>query len=213
MKRSTFATWSIALLALGALLTCGAARAQDAAGDPSTEIVGKMQVAVGQLTKLDTGKPTQTTQKQIVDKLDALIAQLEKECENCRGSRVNPNPSKPAQDSTVRNGPGGSGDLHAARKEGKNWGELPAHERDRILQSMTEGFPPHYQRILERYYKRLAQETPAADAAEPNAKSDATAKPAPTGKGAANAKAAPSPATETKPAAAAPPAAESGSKQ
>ena len=59
------------------------------------------------------------------------------------------------------------GDLLAARKEGKDWGELPPHERDRILQSMTEGFPPHYQRILERYYKRLAQETPAANDKDP----------------------------------------------
>jgi len=212
MKRSAFAKSSIALLALGAVLTCGTVRAQDAAGDPSTEIVGKMQVAVGQLTKLDTGKPTQTTQKQIVDKLDSLIAQLEKECENCRGSRVNPNATKPAQDSTVRSGPGGSGDLHAARKEGKNWGELPAHERDRILQSMTEGFPPHYQRILERYYKRLAQETPGTDAAEPNEKADATGKPATADKGAAGAKTSPVTATDAKPAAATP-ATDGGSNQ
>ncbi len=182
-----------------------------------------MQVAVGQLTKLDTGKPTQTTQKQIVEKLDALIAKLEQECEACRGSRVNPNPSKPAADSTIRNGPGGMGDLHAARKEGKNWGELPPHERDRILQSMTEGFPPHYQRILERYYKRLAQENPVADAGEPAAtggksdkpaKTETTDKPSPGSSAAPAAKAVPS--TETKPAAAAskaPPAAEGGSRK
>ena len=141
--------------------------AQESQGDPAAEILGKMQVAVGQLTKLDTGKPTQTTQKKIVDQLDALIAQLEKESENSRGSRAGANPNKPLPDSMIKNGPGGSGSLHAARKEGKNWGELPPHERDRILQSMTEGFPPHYQRILERYYKRLAQEKPVADAGEP----------------------------------------------
>ena len=34
---------------------------------------------------------------------------------------------------------------------------------DRILQSLTEGFPAHYQSILEAYYKRLAVERPTAD--------------------------------------------------
>ena len=28
---------------------------------------------------------------------------------------------------------------------------------------MTEGFPPHYQRFFERYYRRLAEERPADD--------------------------------------------------
>ena len=52
------------------------------------------------------------------------------------------------------------GDLHAAKSGGKKWGELPPHQRDKILQSLTEGFPAHYQQILERYYKRLAEEKP-----------------------------------------------------
>ena len=142
------------------------ARADDAPADPPTKIVGKMSTAVGQLKKLDTGKPTQTTQKEIVASLDELIAQLEKECEACKGAKP-ANPTKPGQ-SVIRSGPGGMGDLHAARKEGKQWGELPPHERDRILQSMTEGFPAHYQRILERYYKKLATETPVgADEGKP----------------------------------------------
>ncbi len=145
---------------VAAVVASQVARGQDV-GDASTQIVGKMQIAVGQLKKLDTGKPTQGTQKQIVANLDDLIAQLEQECEACRG-RVRADPRKPAPASTIRTGPGGMGDLHAAKRDGKDWGALPDHERDRILQSMTEGFPNHYQRILERYYKRLAQEKPPA---------------------------------------------------
>ena len=53
------------------------------------------------------------------------------------------------------------GDMHSPKSGGKKWGELPPHQRDKILQSLTEGFPPHYQQILERYYKRLAEEKPA----------------------------------------------------
>lgn len=72
----------------------------------------------------------------------------------------------------VIGGPGGIGDLHAPRDAEKKWGELPPQERDRILQSMTEGFPAHYQRILERYYRRLAEEKPTSDL--PTAKSKGT---------------------------------------
>jgi hypothetical protein len=161
----------LALLAVIALSAAPVAAQEEGVGDSATQIVGRMQVAVGQLKKLNTGSPTQSTQKQIVENLDELIARLEKECEGCRN--VGLNAKKPAAASIIRKGPGGMGDLHAARKDGKDWGELPPHERDRILQSMTEGFPSHYQRILERYYKRLAQETPVTadkDAAEPEVK-------------------------------------------
>lgn len=48
--------------------------------------------------------------------------------------------------------------MHAARQKGKNWGELPPKERDRILQSRNQGFPANYDKVLERYYKRLAEE-------------------------------------------------------
>jgi len=71
------------------------------------------------------------------------------------------------------------GDLHAAQQQGKKWGELPPHERDRITQSINEGFPAHYQRILERYYRRLAteepvQNAPTVDAPDTNAASSDT---------------------------------------
>src|SRR5262249_43458322 len=74
--------------------------------------------------------------------------------------------------SNIMSGPGGMGDLMSVRDQGNRWGDLPAHERDRILQSLTEGFPPHYQAILEAYYKRLATEKPT-EATEPSAKSSA----------------------------------------
>jgi len=158
-------------IALSIGFSCASsARAQDEedeALDPIGELALAMEEVVVDLSGLNTGKnPTQEAQEGIVGKLDELIAKLEKECEQCRGGSVNTNPNKPAADSTIRSGPGGIGDLHAARKNGKNWAELPAHQRDKILQSMTEGFPAHYQKILERYYKRLAEEKAAPDADE-----------------------------------------------
>jgi hypothetical protein len=151
-------------IALGTSIVFGfaaAASAQDdAAGTPLEGVTQEMKVATNSLAKKATDKRTQTPQEAAVAKLDLLIAELEKEKKSL-GNDVSPNPKTPATSSTIRKGPGGMGDLHSAREQGNRWGDLPAHERDRILQSLTEGFPAHYQGILEAYYKRLAVEKKA----------------------------------------------------
>jgi hypothetical protein len=155
--------------------------AQDTADNPIADIAADMTVVVRDLNQLSTGKPTQETQKEIVSKLDELIAQLEKECAACKAGAKSRNPKKPLTDSIVKNGPGGQGDLHAPRNNGKKFGELPPHQRDKILQSQTEGFPSHYQQILERYYKRLAEERPAGESEasdKPDSKKPAAPDPA-----------------------------------
>ena len=38
------------------------------------------------------------------------------------------------------------------------WGQLPAREREQMLQSPPEQFLPKYELLLEKYYKRLAEE-------------------------------------------------------
>ena len=58
----------------------------------------------------------------------------------------------------ISSGPGGIGTLINPAETGKDWGKLSSRERDRILQSMSEGFPPEYRTVLERYYRRLAEE-------------------------------------------------------
>jgi hypothetical protein len=125
-------------------------------------VIVDMQVAGGRLAKLLTDKTTQQKQKDAVDKLSALIKLLE-ERRGGDGSGSGNNPTDPLKDSIIVGGPGGSGPMHAARRNGKAWGELPAHKRDQILQSMTEGFPAHYQQILEGYYRKLAEEKPASE--------------------------------------------------
>jgi len=131
--------------------------------DPLADITADMAVVMRDLSRLSTGKPTQKTQQIVVKKLDELIVRLEKECAACRGGGASgANPTRPLADSVVVGGPGGIGDLHAPRDGDKKWGELPARQRDRILQSLTEGFPAHYQQILQRYYRRLAEEKPAS---------------------------------------------------
>ncbi len=150
--------------------------AQEEPPDPISELALEMEEVVIDLSGMTTGEPVQQTQKQIVARLDKLIEELEKESEQQRGGGSGANPSKPMADSMITGGPGGIGDLHAARKTGKQWAELPPHERDRIVQSMTEGFPAHYQKILERYYKRLAEEKPAGTVEEGEAVADGVQK-------------------------------------
>lgn len=176
-------TRSIAAVLLAWLAASTTWAQEDASGTPLDDITQEMKVAANHLSKKTTDKQTQTPQSEAVAKIDKLIAELEKERQQL-GSGVNARPTMPAMSSTIRQGPGGMGDLHGAREQGNRWGDLPAHERDRILQSMTEGFPAHYQAILEAYYKRLAVEKKAeegelpANGAKIDTKSAAPIKPA-----------------------------------
>jgi len=145
-----------------AALTAGLLAAPPAsAGDvPAIDIAGKMGGVVDDLGKKQTGEPVQGTQKVIVRDLDDLIASLEKECQKCRGGVKRAN-GRGMTDSVISSGTGEMGDLVNPNDGGKDWGKLSDRERDRILQSMTEGFPPEYRTVLERYYRRLAEEKSA----------------------------------------------------
>ncbi len=145
------------ILGAAALMSCLIPPAL-AADPPAVAIATKMAAVTDDLSRSETGKPVQTVQKAIVSDLDKLIASLEKQCENCRGNMKRNNPNRGMADSTISRGTGGIGTLLNPGDNGKDWGKLSARERDRILQSMSEGFPPEYRTVLERYYRRLADE-------------------------------------------------------
>jgi hypothetical protein len=134
---------------------------------PAAPIAAKMAGVTDELNRIETGKPVQTEQKAIVRDLDELIASLEKQRENLRGGVKSNNPKRGMRDSMISSGTGGIGTLVDPAETGKDWAKLSGRERDRILQSMSEGFPPEYRTVLERYYRRLAEEKggPAAGAA------------------------------------------------
>jgi hypothetical protein len=129
-----------------------------AADPPAAAIATKMADVTDELNKKETGQTVQSEQKAIVRDLDALIASLEKECQNCRNGIKRNNPTRGMDDSRISGGTGGVGTLVNPKDNGNEWGKLSARERDRILQSMSEGFPPEYRTVLERYYRRLAEE-------------------------------------------------------
>lgn len=153
----------IVALSLATIIVAGSvACAQDEEFylDPLGEVIVDMQVAGGRLSRLLTDKTTQRKQQDAVEKLDALILLLERRRRQ-QGGGMGGNPDEPLDNERIVAGPGGSGPLHDARRNGAQWGQLPPHKRQEILQSMTEGFPAHYRQILEGYYRRLADETPA----------------------------------------------------
>jgi hypothetical protein len=89
------------------------------------------------------------------------------------------NPTRPMADSMIRSGTGGIGSLVDAKESAKEWAKLSNRERDRILQSMSEGFPPEYRLVLERYYRRLAEEKTVqpGDRSQPKAAAPQSDKP------------------------------------
>ena len=129
-------------------------------------IANKMTGVVVDLARAETGDPVQRHEKAVLRDLDELIASLEKECQACRNGMKRNNPRTGMPDSTISRGTGGIGSLVDPQESQKDWAKLSDRERDRILQSMSEGFPPEYRQVLERYYRRLAEEKTAASGTE-----------------------------------------------
>lgn len=138
--------------------------------DPLLHIETDMSHCVDGLAALQTDKPLQTRQARVVNRLDAVIKLLEAECKGGGGS--NPNPSKPMSQSIIAKGPGGQGDMHDPKAGDKQWASLPPKQREQILQSQTQGFPPGFETILQSYYARLAQEQVEAGNSAPPAEGE-----------------------------------------
>lgn len=124
--------------------------------DPFKNIQTDVKSVITDFDKGQTTQPAKTTQPRIISRLDMLVEMLEKSCKK-GGGAAGANPSRPANSSTLGKGPGGQGELKAPEKKGRNWADLTPKQREKILQSRTEGFPPGYEDILADYFRRLAR--------------------------------------------------------
>jgi hypothetical protein len=140
--------------------------------DPFLVLGFEMEAVVEDFKDGKSKPPAESTQPRIVSRFDAVIEQLEKKM----GSGGGPGGVKPAEKSTLAKGPGGMGELKTPKKTGKGYDDLTPKEREKILQSKTEGFPPGFEDVLADYYRRLAKADGAA--AEPAAEKPAAEKPA-----------------------------------
>jgi hypothetical protein len=121
--------------------------------DPFRNLQSDMVNVIDDLADREIHTPAKFTEPKILSRLDVLIEMLEKQCKKAGGAG-----GKPLQRSVLAGGPGGVGDLSAPRNNRRKWAELTPKERERILQSQTEGFPAGYEDILGEYFRRLAME-------------------------------------------------------
>jgi hypothetical protein len=135
--------------------------------DPFSYLQSDMQSATMDLKEGQTTPPADVTQPRILHRLGLLIEQLERQGSGAgqAGQRVN----RPAEQSSLMRGPGGQNEMRAPRDDGRDWADLSPKERQKILQSKTDGFPAGYDDILADYFRRVAraqQEDVGSSAAE-----------------------------------------------
>ena len=159
------------------------AAAQD---NPLVSIARQMREVENRIVKTDSGPATQQTQQQIIDQLEQLIEQAKKSCcgggkpgqKQCEGgtterkkvaqskktgkSKSTGKGTSPGQSSgsadVEKPGPPGRTDMeHMQALIKRLWGELPARDREQMLQYPVEQFLPEYEQMIEEYYKRLSE--------------------------------------------------------
>ncbi len=128
---------------------------------------------------------TSQLQAEIVDELARLIEKLEQQQQNQQSAASGQQPPSSASERKKVKQPGtaagntaaadkrpvkesterlGKADVHAPDADDVRglmkdvWGQLPAREREQMLQSPPEQFLPKYELLLEKYYKRLADQ-------------------------------------------------------
>ncbi len=138
--------------------------------DPLGTLEEEMYDLVQDIDKSDTDDETQSQGEEVVRKMDTLIAMLEKAssaCSSCAGNGPGgpgqdgpANGNKPAEDSTLAAGPGGSGELGASGEGNNRFEDLDPAQRDAILRANEEnqGLPAEFDALLAEYYQRLAAE-------------------------------------------------------
>jgi hypothetical protein len=147
--------------------------------DPFTRIGKRMRTVEDLIGAKNTSAKTQQLQREIVDDLAALIAQVQKQKSSGQQSSGSRNSSqamrqpgdpngasdqqnnRPATDSTdqVRNAGESTAEADARRDLLKEiWGHLPERIRQQVQNPFDEQFLPKYEKLIEEYYKRLAED-------------------------------------------------------
>jgi hypothetical protein len=130
----------------------------------------------GRRLELARGGPiTQKIQKDIVNRLDELIKELENKqkkggqansggCPDGSGGANGPsgggaNPSSPMQDSNIAtNGGTGVADQKKFKSIVKRWGSMPEKERQSVVQELARGLSEKHRQAIYNYFKRLTSD-------------------------------------------------------
>ncbi len=127
----------------------------------SLDEVSRLMADVGRrLTLARAGKKVRDEEEEIIKKLEKMIEEMEQQQQQQQqaGSSGNPTPSSPLQDSRTPSmrSKGEVDPKNIGKKDG--WGNLPAKDRQEVLQQIGRELPAHFRETIEEYFKRLAQD-------------------------------------------------------
>jgi hypothetical protein len=149
--------------------------------NPLTSIGRRMRAAQEQIAKRDASEPTRKLQDGIVADLAKLIEAVKSQQPKPSGSssasagstrsKINAPPQKLAGEGKTSNQPARDASEKLRPDEIKPvdmaemksllkdlWGELPDRAREQMLQSSVDKFLPKYEVLIEKYFRRLAEE-------------------------------------------------------
>jgi hypothetical protein len=154
--------------------------------DPLLHVSQEMRSAEEWIPQRNRRTAAEQVQQRIVENLTRLIQQAEqqqqqaqqsskpsqkksqssqrqsaKQSQPSSGGQPGKESTQPAQDSTERMGKARQvrPDAEMVKSLMKDtWGHLPERDREQVLQHSPEQFLPQYELMIERYYKRLAEE-------------------------------------------------------
>ena len=118
--------------------------------------------------RLDLGKSGPKVQKiedDVIESLDRLIENLQKQADNQSGSQSvgGLQPSSPAEKAIPARGKGPGQTTARPLDTYRSWGNLPPGKREQTLQQIDRRFPAHYREIIEQFFRSQAAETPASN--------------------------------------------------
>jgi len=153
--------------------------AVDEVQNPLLGIARSMRLVEGLIDENESGEKTQQIQAEIITDIDSLLKRAKKKCQSCasqcqsvaqRKPTQQPKKSKPKEGSTSSK-PATMSNVKPGQGEGQMpdmaemmavikqvWGELPEKERQEMLQTSVEEFLPKYADMIERYFRRLAED-------------------------------------------------------
>lgn len=136
------------------------------------EVADLMSFSQKRLAAADTSERLQEAQQRVIELLDTLIEETEKQ-EQQQQSSSDPSQSQP-QNKPQQNDPSQAppqdsqsptgGPQLRGKKAGRRvtpgdaWGAMPDADREKILQVLRERFPGRYRALVEQYYESLAEE-------------------------------------------------------
>lgn len=141
------------------------------ASHPLAIVSERMREAERRIAGRDTSAQTQSVQKQIEEDLAQLIEQARRQLaaagkpgsgQGTQAGNTGGNPTAaPPRDSTNRIERGAKESVETADVKEvlrRFWGHLPDKMREELQSSLSEQFLPKYERVIEQYYKRLAED-------------------------------------------------------